>query len=82
METIELIGYVVVLGIAFSLIIYGLLKLRGTGLLKRGRYPDPPEIEDDDCWEFPPELDINTTKPSTTDYDFVHFPKNKEDDLE
>ena len=44
MEIIEQVAYVIVLGIAFFLIAYGLLKLRGTELLKRGRYPDPPGI--------------------------------------
>ncbi|MHA2431723.1 MAG: hypothetical protein ACXADO_00655 [Candidatus Thorarchaeota archaeon] len=71
METIEQIGYLVVFVLALIIIAYGLLKLRGTTLLKRGRYPGPDyktyKDENGEYWIVPP----------TTD-----FPKNKEDDLE
>jgi len=70
-----MMAFLIPLGLIFEILLHGQRKHHWWG-------PEPVEEEDDDLWEFPPELDINTMKPSTTDYDFVHFPKNKEDDLE
>lgn len=93
METTEQIAYVIVLGLAFLMIAWGLWKLRGTGLLKRGRYPGPDykTYKDDkgDHWIVPPELkdrNIISREHQTLDIDFMDrgpcgFQK-KEDDLE
>jgi hypothetical protein len=83
----SIIGIVLVFVPVIVLLVYGLVMLRGTGLLQRGRYPNPPEVEEqnmEDFYDCDHWWDSHFIREDFTesDYDLVHFPKNQEDDLE